>query len=91
MQAALRPGRLVAVLLTGLATFQFQVCLWRTFGGKSVVICIVCCSMYFCVVLCIVRFVSLSVLFVCTCVLNYCHLLATQLQFNCSWVATRWQ
>jgi hypothetical protein len=36
----------------------------------------------FCVVLCIVCFVSFSVLFVCICVLNYCHRLATQLQLN---------
>ena len=41
-----------------------------------------CCSMYFCVVLCIVCFVSFSVLFVCICVLNYCHRVATQLQLN---------
>jgi hypothetical protein len=39
-----------------------------------------CCSIYFCVVLCIDCFVSFSVLFVCICVLNYCHRLATQLQ-----------
>jgi len=38
--------------------------------------------MYFCVVLCIVCFVSFSVLFVCICVLNYCHRVATQLQFK---------
>ena len=37
--------------------------------------------MYFCVV-CIVCFVSFSVLFVCICVLNYCHRVATQLQLN---------
>ena len=41
-----------------------------------------CCSMYFCVVLCIVGFVSFSVLFVCICVLNYCHRVATQLQLT---------
>ena len=41
-----------------------------------------CCSMYFCVVLCIVCFVSFSVLFVCICVLYYCHRVATQLQLN---------
>ena len=48
-----------------------------------------CCSMfffvtfyYFCVVLCIVCFVSFSELFVCICVLNYCHRVATQLQLN---------
>jgi hypothetical protein len=34
----------------------------------------------FCVVLCIVCFVSFSVLFVYICVLYYCHLVATQLQ-----------
>jgi hypothetical protein len=44
-----------------------------------------CCFMYFCVVLCIVRFVSFSVLFVCICVLNYCHRVATQLQLNISY------
>jgi len=38
--------------------------------------------MYFCAVLCIVCFVSFSVLFVCICVLNYCHRMATQLQLN---------
>jgi len=38
--------------------------------------------MYFCVVLCIVCFVSFSVLFVFVCVLNYCHRVATQLQLN---------
>jgi len=41
--------------------------------------------MNFCVVLCIVCFVSLSVLFVCICVLNYCHRVATQLQLNISY------
>ena len=41
--------------------------------------------MYFCVVLCIVCFVSFSVLFVCICVLNYCHQVATQLQLNISY------
>ena len=44
-----------------------------------------CCSMYFCVVLCIVCFVTFSVLFVCICVLNYCHRVATQLQLNISY------
>jgi hypothetical protein len=43
-----------------------------------------CCSMYFCVVLCIVCFVSFSVLFVCICVLYDCHRVATQLQLNIS-------
>jgi hypothetical protein len=43
-----------------------------------------CCSMYFCVVLYIVSFVSLSVSFVCICVLHYCHRLAIQLQLNIS-------
>jgi hypothetical protein len=33
-----------------------------------------------CVVLCVVCFVSFSVLFVCKCVLSYCHRVATQLQ-----------
>jgi len=41
--------------------------------------------MYFCVVLCISCFVSFSVLFVYICVLNYCHLVATQLQLNISY------
>ena len=41
--------------------------------------------MYFCVVLSIVCFVSFSVLFVCICVLNYCHRVATQLQLNISY------
>jgi len=36
----------------------------------------------FCVVLCIVCFVSFYVLFVCICVLYYCHRVATQLQLN---------
>ena len=44
-----------------------------------------CCSMYFCVVLCIVCFVSFSVLFVCICVLYDCHRVATQLQLNISY------
>jgi hypothetical protein len=34
------------------------------------------------VVLCIVCFVSFCVLFVCKCVLNYCHRVATQLQLT---------
>jgi hypothetical protein len=37
--------------------------------------------MYFCVFF-IVCFVSFSVLFVCICVLNNCHRVATQLQLN---------
>jgi len=41
--------------------------------------------MYFCVVLCIDCFVSFCVLFVCICVLNYCHRVATQLQLNLSY------
>jgi len=41
--------------------------------------------MYFCVVLCIVCFVTYSVLFVCKCVLYYCHRVATQLQLNISY------
>jgi hypothetical protein len=44
-----------------------------------------CCSVYFCVVLCIVSFVTYSVLFVCVCVLYYCHRVATQLQLNISY------
>ena len=41
--------------------------------------------MYFCVVLCIVCFVTFPVLFVCICVLNYCHRVATQLQLKISY------
>jgi UV DNA damage repair endonuclease len=41
--------------------------------------------MHFCVVPCIVCFVSFSVLFVCIRVLNYCHRVATQLQLNISY------
>ena len=41
--------------------------------------------MYFCVVLCIVCFVTYSVLSVCICVLNYCRRVATQLQLNISY------
>jgi hypothetical protein len=40
--------------------------------------------MYFCVVLCIVCFVTFPVLFVCTCVLNNCHRVATQLRLTLS-------
>jgi hypothetical protein len=36
----------------------------------------------FCVVLCIVCFVSFSVLFLCIYVLYYCHWVATQLQLT---------
>ena len=36
----------------------------------------------FCVVLCIVCFVSFYVLFVCKCVLYYCHRVTTQLQLT---------
>ena len=36
-------------------------------------------------VLCIVCFVSFSVLIVCICVLNYCHRVATKLQLNISY------
>ena len=43
------------------------------------------CSTYFCVVLCIDCFVTFSVLFVCICVLNYFHRVATQLQLNISY------
>jgi len=41
--------------------------------------------MYFCVVLRIVCFVTFPVLFVCTCVLNNCHRVATRLQLNISY------
>jgi hypothetical protein len=41
--------------------------------------------MYFCVVICIVCFVTYSVSFLCICVLNYCHRVATQLQLNISY------
>jgi hypothetical protein len=44
-----------------------------------------CCSMNFCVVLCIVCFVTFPVLFVCICVLNNCHRVATQLPLNISY------
>jgi len=47
-----------------------------------------CCSMYFCVVLRIVCFVSFSVLFVCICILYYCHRAATQSQLNISYHIT---
>jgi hypothetical protein len=41
------------------------------------------CSMYcFCVVLCIVCFLSFCVLFVCKCVLYYCHQVSIQLQLT---------
>jgi hypothetical protein len=39
----------------------------------------------FCVVLCIVYFVSFCVLSVCICVLYYCQRVATQLQLNISY------
>ena len=48
-----------------------------------------CCSMHFCVVLHIVCFVTFPVLFVCTCVLNNCHRVATQLQLNISYHINR--
>jgi hypothetical protein len=48
-----------------------------------------CCSMYFCVVLCIVCFVTFPVFFVCICVLYYCHRVATQLQLNISYQYNR--
>ena len=47
-----------------------------------------CCSIYFCV-LCIVCFVSFSVLFVCICVLYYCYRVATQLQLNISYYSAQ--
>jgi len=64
----------------------------RQYGARPVLslcscvaLCIfLCCSMYFCV-LCIVCFVTFPVLFVCRCVLNNCHRVATQLQLNISY------
>jgi hypothetical protein len=47
--------------------------------GLFVVACIVCVV---CIVCCMYCFVSFSVLFVCICVLYYCHRVATQLQLN---------
>jgi len=41
--------------------------------------------MYFCVVLRIVCFVTFYVLFVCKCLLYYCHRVSTQLQLNISY------
>jgi hypothetical protein len=41
--------------------------------------------MYFCVVLRIVSFVTFPIFFVCICVLNNCHRVATQLQLNISY------
>ena len=61
---------------TGHGPHSFQLCCSVYF---------LCCSMYFCVVLCIVCFVTFPVLFVCTCVLNNCHRVATQLQLNISY------
>jgi hypothetical protein len=46
-----------------------------------------CCSVYLCVVLCIVCFMF-CVLFVCICVLCYCQRVATQLQLNISYHAS---
>ena len=46
--------------------------------------------MYFCVVLCIVCFVTFPVLFVCICVLNNCHRVATQLQLNIYHIISNW-
>jgi hypothetical protein len=40
---------------------------------------------FFCVVLCDVYFVTFPVVFVCICVLNNCHRVATQLQLNISY------
>jgi len=46
--------------------------------------------MYFCVVLCIVCFVTFSVWFVCIFVLYYCHRVATQSQLtNISYIITK--
>ena len=41
-----------------------------------------CFYVFFVLLLCIDSFVTFSVLFVCICVLNYCHRVATQLQLN---------
>jgi hypothetical protein len=46
---------------------------------------------FFCVVLRIVCFVTFSVLFVCICVLNSCHRVATQLHLNISYHISRQQ
>ena len=53
-------------------------------GPHSFNFCVVLCT--FCVVLCIVCFVTYSALYVCKCVLNYCHRVATQLQLNISYI-----
>ena len=55
--------------------------------------CVALCIFY--VVLCIVCLVAFPVLFVCICVLYYCHRMATQLQLNISYhiislVLSRW-
>jgi hypothetical protein len=53
-----------------------------SFISCFVALCIfLCYCVYFCV-LCIVCFVTFPVLFVCICVLNNCHQVATQLQLN---------
>jgi hypothetical protein len=54
---------------------------WNIFYSKKN-ICVFLCI--FCVV-CIVCFVSFSLLFVCICVLNYCHRVANKLQLNVSY------
>jgi len=57
----------------------------RKDGARPALFLIFVLFYVFCVVLCIVCFVSFSVLFVCICVLNYCHWVATQLQLNISY------
>jgi hypothetical protein len=60
--------------------FLFNLCLKHFHSQKN--ICVFLCI--FCVV-CIVCFVSFSLLFVCICVLNYCHRVGNKLQLNVSY------
>jgi hypothetical protein len=57
----------------------------RKDGARPLSSKFLCCSMYFCIVLCIFCFVSFSVLFECICVLYDCHRVATQLHLNISY------
>jgi hypothetical protein len=81
--------------------FKKQICVFHTeilFWILTQFSLVVCCSMYFCCcsmyflcfsmyfcVLCTVCFVTFPALFVCICVLNNCHRVATQLQLNISY------